>query len=256
MKVIFLGSGTSVGVPSIGCSCPVCTSKDPRNKRMRASICVEAAGKSLVVDTSPDFRTQVLAQGIARVDAVIFTHSHADHILGFDDIRRFNTIQNCIIPAYGSPHTIATMNRVFDYVHAEHVPGVFRPRVEFKEVVGPFDIGQAHIEPFSVTHGPTFTYGYRIEAGNRTLGYFPDCREMPESVIERLSGVDVMILDALRHKPHATHFSVEQSVAILKRIKAGQSFITHMCHDVDHAQTESTLPDSVRIAYDGLALEW
>lgn len=256
MKLIFLGSGTSVGVPSIGCSCPVCTSGDPRNKRLRASIYIETDGFGIIVDTSPDFRTQVLAQRVPRVDAVVLTHSHADHILGFDDIRRFNTIQNCIIPVYGSPRTIADMNRIFGYVHAEHLPGLFRPRVEFREVTGPFDIGPVRAEPFTVPHGNAHTYGYRFEAGGRTFGYFPDCREMPDDVLRRLAGLDVMILDALRHKPHATHFCVEQSLAVLEKIGAGKSFITHMCHDVDHAETEKTFPDSIRIAYDGLALEW
>lgn len=256
MKVVFLGTGTSVGVPAIGCTCPVCVSDDPKNKRLRTSLYLQACGTHMVVDTSPDFRMQAITYKLPRVDAVLFTHSHADHILGFDDIRRYNTMQGGRIPAYGSADTIADMNRIFDYIHHEHAPGVYRPKVDLHEVSGPFQVGPIRIEPFAVVHAPKTTYGYRIEAAGRSLGYFPDCHEMPPEMIARLRGLDVMILDALRYRPHSTHLTLADSVAILKNIGARKSFVIHMCHDLDHNQTQKELPDSMFAAYDGLKLEW
>ena len=255
MKAIFLGTGTSVGVPVIGCDCHVCKSTDPRNKRRRTSLYLEAAGTHVVVDTPPDFREQALSFMITRVDTVLFTHSHADHIFGFDDIRRFNTIQDSVIPAYGSKATLADLRRIFNYVHHEKVPGLYRPRIDFKEISGPFDLGSIHIEPLPVLHGSTPTFGFLFEVGGRSLGYFPDCRGMPDGIVERLKGVDVIILDALRHRPHKTHFTVAESVKVLQRIEAKQSYLIHMCHDLDHEETQKTLPDSIKVSYDGLTLE-
>lgn len=256
MKAIFLGTGTSVGIPAIGCTCPVCVSDDPRNKRLRTSLYLQACGTHVVVDTGPDFRMQAITHKIPRVDALVFTHSHADHVLGFDDIRRYNTMQECRIPAYGSADTIADMNRIFDYIHHEHAPGVYRPRIDFHEVSGPFQIGPIRVDPFMVVHAPKTTCGYRFEADGRTLGYFPDCHEMAAGMISRLQGLDVMVLDALRRRPHATHLTLAESVAILEKIGARRSFVIHMCHDLDHEQTEKELPDSMFVSYDGLTLEW
>lgn len=256
MKIVFLGTGTSVGIPAIGCTCPVCKSDDPRNKRLRTSLYLQACGTHVVVDTTPDFRMQAIIHKIPRVDALIFTHSHADHILGFDDIRRFNTIQESRIPAYGSADTIADMNRIFDYVHHEHAPGVYRPRVDFHAVSGAFQVGPIRAESFTVVHAPKTTYGYRFEAAGRTLGYFPDCHKMPQELIRRLQGLDVMILDALRHRPHITHLTLAESVAILQQLGARRSFIIHMCHDLDHEQTQKALPDTMSVSYDGLTMEW
>ncbi|MEI6807214.1 MAG: MBL fold metallo-hydrolase [bacterium] len=256
VKVVFLGTGTSVGIPAIGCTCPVCLSDDPRNKRLRTSLYLQAGGTSVVVDTAPDFRMQAITHKIPRVDALVFTHSHADHILGFDDIRRYNTMQDGRIPAYGSADTIADMNRIFDYIHHEHAPGVYRPRVDFHEVSGPFQIGAIQVEPFQVVHAPKMTYGYRFEAAGRSLGYFPDCHEMAPATVQRLQGLDVMVLDALRHKPHSTHLTLAESIKTLEKIGARKSFIIHMCHDLDHEQTQKALPESMFVSYDGLILEW
>jgi len=256
MKLIFLGTGTSVGIPAIGCDCPVCTSGNPRNRRRRTSLYLEAAGTHVLVDTAPDFREQVLEYKVPRVDAVLITHAHADHIFGFDDIRRYNTIQGCRIPVYGSPEAMADMRRVFGYAEKPGgTPGVFRPHVTFEEIDGPFSVGGVSVEPFDVTHGETRTLGFLFGAEGKTAAYFPDCRRMGDDVVASLEGIDVMILDALKHKPHTTHLSLGESVDLLKRIGAGQSYIVHMCHDIDHDETEQALPDNIHVSYDGLALE-
>lgn len=257
MRLVFLGTGTSVGVPMIGCGCAVCTSADPRNRRRRTSAYLQGGGVSLVVDTAPDFRDQVLTFGVPRVDAVLFTHSHADHIFGFDDIRRFNLMQGGLIPAYASAETVADLKRVFNYVITEPPSaGRYRPRTEFRVIAGPWRMGGLEIEPLDVVHGHTRTLGFLFREGNRTLGYVPDCSEMPPATLERLRGADVMVLDALREKPHPTHLTVADSVALLERIGARKSYMVHMNHEVDHAGLEASLPDRIRAAYDGLTLEW
>jgi len=256
MKATFLGTGTSVGVPVIGCDCAVCRSDDSRNKRKRTSLYVEGGGVHVIIDTSTDFREQCLASGVPRVDAVLITHSHADHIFGFDDIRRFNTIQQGIIPVYGKAETIADMRRVFGYAEKRDVaPGVFRPAADFTVIGGPFRIGDMEVEPLPVTHGDRPTLGYRLSAGGAALGYVPDCKEMDDEVVARLRGVDVMILDALKRTPHRTHLSLGDSVSLLERIGAGRSFIVHLCHALDHEETEKDLPDGMAVPYDGLAID-
>jgi phosphoribosyl 1,2-cyclic phosphate phosphodiesterase len=243
MKATFLGTGTSVGIPVIGCDCPVCVSDDPRNRRARTSLYVEAGGQYLLVDTAPDFREQALRFKLPRVDAVLFTHAHADHIFGFDDIRRFNTLQNAVIPAYGSPDTIANLNRVFHYIRQEHVAGVFRPQIE-----------AVRVTPLPVEHGPDPTFGYRFDCAGRSLAYVPDCKRMPAETLRLVRGVDVMILDALRHREHVTHLTVAESVELLQRIGARRSFIDHLCHDLDHEATQRQLPSGIEVPYDGLSV--
>jgi phosphoribosyl 1,2-cyclic phosphate phosphodiesterase len=255
MKVTFLGTGTSVGIPVIGCECRVCTSADPRNRRLRTSLYVEAAGVHVVVDTSLDFREQALAYRIPRVDAIFITHSHADHIFGLDDVRRYNTIQGGGVPVFGSPATIGDLRRIFAYVSATPTPkGVFRPRLDFRSLESAVEIGGVRVEPLRVLHGESETYGYRLNAEGRSLGYVPDCHEMPEESLERLRGVNVMVLDALRHRPHPTHLTVADSAALLRRIAAGRSLMTHLCHDIEHAETQAGLPQGIELAYDGLSL--
>ncbi len=250
-RATFLGTGTSGGVPIIGCDCPVCRSPDPRNRRLRSSLYVEA----VLVDTPPDFREQALRYRLPRVDAVLFTHAHADHVMGFDDIRRFNTMQHGVIPAYGAPETMADVRRIFSYIGTERVPGFYRPQIEFHVRTAPFTIGGLRVTPLSVWHGPDPVHGYRFDAGGRSLAYVPDCSGMPDEAIEAVQGVDVMVLDALRHRPHLTHLTVEQSVDLLRRIGARQSWLVHMCHDLDHEATEAALPAGVRLSYDGLVVE-
>lgn len=238
----------------IGCDCKVCKSTDPRNRRRRSCLHLEAGGVHIQVDTPPDFREQALEYGILKIDAVLFTHAHADHIFGFDDIRRFNTIQGGVIPAYADAATLKDLTRVFDYISTEKIPGFYRPQIDFIAVEGVFQIGGIKITPLPVEHGYNPTFGYLFEADGRRLAYIPDCKQMPESTLALVKNVDVMILDALRHRDHKTHMTVEQSVAVLQQIKAKQSYLVHLCHDIDHAELEETLPDGINVSYDGLCV--
>jgi phosphoribosyl 1,2-cyclic phosphate phosphodiesterase len=257
MNVLFLGTGTSVGIPLIGCDCPVCTSRDPRNRRRRSSLYVEAGGQHLLIDTSLDFREQVLTFRVPRVDAVLITHSHADHIFGLDDIRRFNTMQGTVIPVYASEETVGDLKRIFTYINADvPEPGVFRPRLEFKVITGVFDVGGVRVEALPVVHGRCMTYGYRIDSEGRSVGYVPDCKTMPEETVKCFQGVDVMILDGLRHRTHPTHLTLEGALDVLKRIGAKRSYLTHLCHDLDHEETQEIMPPSVFIACDGMSRTW
>jgi phosphoribosyl 1,2-cyclic phosphate phosphodiesterase len=256
MKITFLGTGTSVGIPVIGCDCPVCRSDDPRNNRLRASVYVQGGGADIVVDTPPDFREQALRYGVRHIDAVLFTHAHADHIFGFDDIRRFNTIQgHSMIPAYAGAGVIPDLKRIFPYVVPEKPEGLFRPIIEFREVSGPFRVGQINITPVPVEHDGRQTLGFRFDCDNAGFGYVPDCSRMPDSSMELLKGVDVMVLDALKPTPHKTHLTVGESIGLIQKIDAGRSYMIHMCHDIEHAETEAGLPDGIRLSYDGLVVE-
>jgi phosphoribosyl 1,2-cyclic phosphate phosphodiesterase len=256
MKAIFLGTGTSAGIPIIGCYCPVCASTDPHNRRRRTSLYLEAGGQYIVVDTPPDFREQAIEYRLPRVDAVCFTHSHADHIFGFDDIRRYNTIQDQIIPAYASQNTLDDLQRVFNYISTERITGFYRPRISFHAVSEPFNIGDVLITPVEVEHGQHTILGYRFDAEGRSLGYVPDCSAMTDAAVDAFRGIDVMILDALRIKPHLTHLTLEDSIALLRRIGAKTSYTIHLCHDLDHEETQATLPDTMHVSHDGLTLEW
>jgi len=254
VRLIFLGTGTSIGVPAIGCDCPVCVSADPLNKRRRASLYVETAGLQIIIDTPPDFREQVLAFKIKRLDAVLYTHAHVDHILGFDDIRRFNQVQKESIPIYGSSETLADISRIFPYIHQPEKPGISYPRVLFNIVTEPFQIGGLNIMPIPVRHADIPTYGYRLEAEGRAFAYIPDCQELDEKAVARLQKLDLIILDTLRRRSHPTHFSLSQSLAMLKKINARESYLTHICHELDHRQTNTELPSGISLAHDGLVL--
>lgn len=255
MKALFLGTGTSSGVPLIRCDCAVCRSSDPRNRRRRTSLYLRGGGVHVVVDTPPDFREQALAYDLPRVDAVLFTHSHADHVFGLDDMRRFNTIQGGPIPAYGDAYTIADLKRIFNYVAQEPEQGLYRPLIDFRTVTGQFRIGELSITPLPVRHDDKPTFGFLFQEIGRRLAYVPDCLSMDDTTVDSLRGVDVMVLDALRHRPHRTHLTVENSVALLRRIGARRSFLVHLSHDLDHAATEKGLPDGIGVSYDGLELE-
>ena len=255
LKLTFLGTGTSIGVPAIGCDCGVCLSSDPFNKRRRAGLYVEAAGKNVVVDTPPEFREQALAFKIKRLDALLFTHGHVDHLAGFDDVRRFNQVQRERIPVYGSEATLADISRMFPYIHQPEKPGLSYPRVDFNAVTGPFVIGDLGVVPVPVQHAGIPTFGYRFEAEGRAAAYIPDCRHIDDSSLALLAGLDALILDTLRRRPHPTHFNLEQSLEVLKKINARRAYLTHICHELDHRRTNSELPSGISLAYDGLVVE-
>lgn len=247
-----LGSGTSVGVPSIGCDCDVCTSTDPRDNRLRASVWLNFAGKNVVIDTSPDFRTQSLRAGIPYLDAVLYTHSHADHILGLDDLRPFNYRQGGTIPIYASEPTLVVIRRVFEYVFANGHRENSVPRLTVNVLDGePFELFGQQITPIPLYHGSLIVFGYRVGQ----IAYLTDHNQIPEESMDKLRDLDILFLDALRYKPHPTHSSVEQSLAIVERLKPKTAYFTHICHDLGHERAESKLPPNVFLAYDGLRVE-
>lgn len=255
-QILFLGSGTSQGVPMIACDCPVCTSTDPRDNRTRSSVFITTPEAAFVVDTGPDFRTQCLRERIRWLDAVVYTHSHTDHIMGFDDLRRFCDMQkNGQLPIYASPETMADIQRVFRFAFdgTGRFPGYIHPEPHLVE--GPFRIGETLLTPLPVPHGRIKVNGYLFErAGRRLFAYLSDCKTVPESVREQIAGVEVLALDALRHRPHPTHMSLDEALETAAAVRPGRTLLTHLCHDLGHAATEKTLPDGVRIAYDGLRI--
>ncbi|HLH38586.1 MAG TPA: MBL fold metallo-hydrolase [Bryobacteraceae bacterium] len=252
ISITVLGSGTSAGVPTIGCSCAVCASADPRDRRLRPSILLRYDGRAVLVDTSPDFREQALRARIERVDAIIYTHAHADHILGLDDVRPFNYRQKQAIPLYGDEATLEAIQRVFRYAFTDEPSESTRPRLELKTLNGePFHVFGIEFTPLRLPHGKTSqVLGFRFGAA----AYLTDHSDIPETVKAKLQGLDVLFLDALRHRPHPTHSTVEQSLAWVAELKPRRAFFTHICHDLPHAATEAALPPHVRLAYDGLEI--
>jgi phosphoribosyl 1,2-cyclic phosphate phosphodiesterase len=256
LAITVLGSGTSSGVPTIGCSCDVCHSSDPRDTRLRPSILIRrsdpgGATRNILIDTTPDFRAQMLTHRIERIDAIVYTHSHADHILGMDDVRPFNYRQGRI-PMYAAPETFETIHRVFAYAFEPKDRGTHVPQLDVN-LIGddPFDVCGLRFEPIPVMHGKEKIYGYRF--GN--AAYLTDHSEVPESSIAKLGGLDVLFLDALRYKPHPTHSTLAASIESAQRIGAKRTFFTHMSHDVPHAAASATLPPGIFLAYDGLEIE-
>jgi phosphoribosyl 1,2-cyclic phosphate phosphodiesterase len=249
VKITVLGSGTSVGVPTIGCDCAVCTSTDPRDNRMRPSILISYGERNVLVDTTPDFRTQALRARIRRLDAVLFTHAHADHVMGFDDVRPFNFHQSGDIPIYAAPNTMSAIQQSFPYIFdgVKKVTNV--PHVQPQLIDGtPFDLFGLEFVPIPVMHGPQAIYGFRF--GN--AAYLTDHSEIPPSSMELLRGLDVIFLDALRYKPHPTHSTVDRSIRTAEELGVRRAFFTHIGHDLGHQRAESMLPPHIRLAYDGL----
>ncbi len=243
----------------IGCDCEVCCSTDRRNRRRRAALLVEGDGHYLLIDAPPDLREQALEYRMKRVDSVLITHAHADHVFGLDDLRRFNTLQKIAIPVYGGQSTIEDLRRIFDYVLRAPEPGVYRPEIIFKEIAAgqPLACGSLKITPFNVEHGKMPTLGYRIDDSQGcSVAYAPDCSAMSRTAISQLAGLDVMILDALRDRPHGAHLTLNDSIALLQHIGASRSFVTHLCHDLDHAATAGRLPDGIDVPWDGMTITW
>jgi phosphoribosyl 1,2-cyclic phosphate phosphodiesterase len=257
LRVTLLGSGTSTGVPVIGCRCAVCTSEDPRNQRMRPALYLELGRelgreRGLLVDTPPDLRQQALRFGVERVDAVLYTHAHADHVYGLDDVRIFNFRQRRPIPCYGSAETLAAIRGFFAYVFdGQPAEGGGKPQLELREVDGPLTLGGLRIVPVPIRHGSLEVLGYRFGP----LAYLTDCNHIPEASFPLLEGLEVLILGALRFRPHATHFTVAEAVEAAERIGARRTVLTHMSHEVDYRAPEARLPAGMEFGYDGLVFE-
>ncbi|MCG3150093.1 MAG: Phosphoribosyl 1,2-cyclic phosphate phosphodiesterase [Verrucomicrobiae bacterium] len=254
MRVTFLGTGTSHGIPVIGCECAVCCSPDPRNRRLRPAVWVETAGTSLLIDVPPDFRQQALRERIAKVDAVLLTHSHADHFLGLDDLRVFTCKQGQKMPIYGSAQTVADVQRVFFYAMHERPTYPTLPNfgVNVLEPDQAYVIGDLPVRTVELPHGRSRVLGFVF---GRAFAYLTDCHAVPPPIIESLQGVRVLALDALRVRSHPAHLTLAQAREIAEQVGAELTFFTHMNHETDHATAEAAMPAQIRLAYDGLQLE-
>jgi phosphoribosyl 1,2-cyclic phosphate phosphodiesterase len=256
-SVTILGSGTSAGVPMIGCHCPVCSSTDPRDNRTRPSIVVhylDSAGKlrHILIDTTPELRIQAVANRLDWIDAVVYTHAHADHIFGLDDVRRYNTLINAPLPLYAAPHTMEQLKTAFAYAFSqEHDPRIFRPALEPHLIEGPFSLFDQTWTPIPLIHGRHRVLGFRIG----TFAYCTDCSLISEESLAQLHGLDLLIIDALRPRPHPTHLSFDQALAYIAQLAPKQALFTHLSHDISHADAERDLPAHVRVAYDGMGMK-
>ncbi|HEY3601823.1 MAG TPA: MBL fold metallo-hydrolase [Chthoniobacterales bacterium] len=256
LRLTFLGTGTSVGVPMICCDCAVCRSSDPRDNRTRASIFLETPEGNYVVDTGTDFRSQCLRENIWKVDAVLMTHSHTDHVMGFDDLRRFAFARGGRMSVYASAETMADLERVYQFAfrNPNPSPGYLKPVPHI--ICGPFSLGKTLITPLPLPHGDSETYGFLFSRNRRKLlAYLSDCSAVPDDVARRIEGVELLVIDALREKPHPTHLSVAQAIEAAQRVRAERTLFTHLCHELPQS-AESTLPPNVGIAYDGLKIDF
>lgn len=249
VELLFLGTGTSAGVPMIGCHCAVCTSTDPHDKRMRPSVVISYSGTRVLVDTTPELRLQCIANGVDRIDTIVFTHAHADHIMGLDDVRRFNYLKGGPLDVWSDHRTHETVNKCFAYAFKEPDPEqkVFRPHLVHRAIEGPFEIEGVRWTPIPLLHGALPVLGFRIGG----LAYCTDVSSIPEPTFDLLEGLDVLVLDALQYRKHITHFSVEQAIEAARRIGAKRTLFTHIAHSLPHEQTNRELPDGIRLAYDG-----
>lgn len=247
-----LGSGTSMGVPTIGCDCAVCHSPDPHDRRTRPSVMIEYDGKTVLIDTTPDFREQAIRERIHSLDAVLYTHTHADHILGIDDLRPLSFHRRGKIPLYARPDAAEFLQTMFRYIFDANYKYGGIAQVEMHLIDGPVDLFGASFEPVKIMHGDLEIIGFRFGSA----AYLTDFSEIPEASFAQLEGLDILFLDALRHKPHPTHSTVENSLRIVDRVKAKRAFFTHICHDLPHDATNASLPPHVRLSYDGMKLEF
>ncbi len=256
MIVTLLGTGTSFGVPQIGCTCRVCCSSDPRDKRTRCAVFVQTVGGThVLIDTPPELRLQLVSAGITRADAVLFTHEHADHIHGIDDLRSLSVKHQGALPLYGSQDTLHTIATRFPYIvdpSMRPLPGTTKPEGTLRPIESgvAFTIGDAHVLPLAVPHGRSTVLAYRIGR----FGYVTDAKSLSADVIEALRGVDVLVLNALFRTPHPTHLSIPEAVEVAQHIGARRTLFTHLTHDHSHAELAAELPAGIAPAFDGLTL--
>lgn len=246
---VILGSGTSTGVPVIGCDCPVCRSGDPRNQRTRCSVLLIWDERRVLIDTSTDLRLQALRENLRRLDGVLFTHTHADHVHGIDELRVFNLRQSEPIPLYGSPQTVDSLRRNFSYIFAASEGTGFRPRLSLTEIEDftPFQLCDLPITPLPLQHGKGESTGYRVG----DFAYLTDCNGVPAATVEALGGVATLVIDALRFRPHETHFTVSGAIEIARAVRPRRTILTHLGHDVDFLRHGGELPAGIEFAYDG-----
>ncbi len=248
MEITILGSGTSTGVPMLGCSCDVCRSTDPHNCRTRCSALISYRGQQIVIDTGTDFRQQALREGIGQIDAVLYTHAHADHVHGIDDLRAFNMASGgAAIPIYGLPSTMDLIRRNFRYIFGDEVASKFRPRLVPWDLGGNFSLCGLPVEPLLLQHGPGSSCGYRIGS----FAYVTDCNGISESTMSRLQQLELLVIDGLRFRSHPTHFSIDEAIAVAARLGARRTVLTHICHEVEHQRDTAKLPSGVEFACDG-----
>lgn len=254
VSCLFLGTGTSAGIPMIGCHCPVCSSTDPRDTRTRPSVVIDYDGKRILVDTTPELRLQCVAHGVDWIDAVVYTHAHADHIMGLDDLRRFNAIRQGPLDLWADAKTHESLGKCFGYAFRPPDPNlkVFRPNLVPRLIDGPFELHGRQWVPIPLEHGPTMrVLGFRIG----TFAYCTDTSFIPGSSFELLAGVQTLVLDGLQWKGHPTHFSIDQAIEASRKIGAKQTYLTHIAHGVGHEETSARLPADVHLAYDGLTIQ-
>ncbi len=250
MIITILGCGTSTGVPMVGCGCSVCSSTDPRDKRTRPSILVRTAGKYILIDTSPDLRRQAIREKIPHIDAVLFTHTHADHVNGIDDLRGYHLIHKRVIPCFGERETINTISGNFSYIFEGMRQGGYTPLLEPHIVSGVFTLFGHKIVPVQLVHGYSYATGYRID----DCAYLTDCSDIPESSLAKLTGLEVLIIDALRYTPHPAHFNIEGAIRIVDRLKPARAVFTHLTHEVSYSDG-AKLPKGIELAFDGMTIE-
>jgi phosphoribosyl 1,2-cyclic phosphate phosphodiesterase len=255
VRLVFLGTGTSYGVPQIGCRCPVCTSSDPRDRRSRTAALIESGGRRLLIDTPPELRLQLIAAGVSEVDAVLFTHDHADHVHGIDDLRALTVRQRSRLAIYGPAATMAELARRFGYIFdgTPPQPGTSKPELSAHalEPDRETDIAGMSVRAVSLPHGEHTVFGYRVGP----VAYLTDAKEIPDAARAQLAGLDVLVLNALLPRPHPLHLSIPEAVAAARQIGARRTFLTHLTHGTSHAQLAATLPAGVAPAYDGLVIE-
>jgi len=251
MELTFTGTGTGFGVPVIGCGCRVCRSRDPRNRRLRCGAIVRFGCRTVALDTPPDMREQMLRAGVSRLDAVLYTHEHADHIHGIDDLRRFNQLTREPIRAWAPGGCAEALRGRFSYALGRNPSGDAAPCVELAVPDGPFDLFGVEVAPCPLVHGSVETFGWRLGP----VAYLTDLKEMPESSRRLVRGAELLVVDALRERPHPMHMSFAEALELVGDLKPSRAYLTHFTHDVDYAEVEPRLPRGVHLAYDGLTVQ-